>query len=127
MRKFHAAVLSHTIFVLFTSLRWNRHLNAQLRQCLPFFEELRVRQQHVQLGNLPPLASFTQTSDLVAVPVTAALTSSANLRSLVQSTRVWDVATPGAEFGLAVHCCAYPGGVVAVWVFVASMAPTRHM
>ena len=77
--------------------RWNRHLNAQLRRCLPFFEEVRVRQQHVQLSSLPPLAQFTQSSELVAVPVATALTSSASLRSLVHSTRVWDTAARSAE------------------------------
>lgn len=82
-----------------------------------------MRQQHVQLTSIPPLAQFVEAYNLVAVPVTTALSGSAQLSALVRSTRVWETVAPGVEFGLAVHVCAYPAGVMAVWVFIASLCP----
>lgn len=86
-------------------------------------EEVAVRQQHLQVEDLPPLQDFVSSYQFVGVPQSAPLTSSTRLLELLAAPRVWETANKRTEFGLGVHVCAYPGGMMAVWLFLAAITP----
>ena len=59
-------------------------------------------------------------------PICLPYTDTEAVLSAVRSTQLHRVTDPHVEFCLSVHVEAYPGGVLAVWVYIAAVVKCRN-
>ncbi|KAK7128409.1 hypothetical protein R3I94_016853 [Phoxinus phoxinus] len=99
--------------------RWNRYCISTLRQFLPKLElsgGREVAEEHrLELQSL--LGEYT----ISGFPLHLPFSEIRPIIEAVHSTGVHKAEAPNVEFALAVHVHPYPGNVLSVWVYIASL------
>jgi len=67
--------------------------------------------------------SITNTRTVFGFTLHAPFTSIQDVLDRIEATEIHCNMIPRIEFGIAVRCFAYPGGVISLWVFVCSLTP----
>ncbi|XP_056589201.1 coiled-coil and C2 domain-containing protein 2A isoform X1 [Triplophysa dalaica] len=99
--------------------RWNRYCISTLRQFLPKLELSGGRE--VAEEHRLELQSLLGEYRISGFPLHLAFSEIRPIIEAVHSTGVNKVEAPNAEFALAVYVHPYPGNVLSVWVYIASL------
>ena len=67
--------------------------------------------------------SITNTRTVFGFTLHAPFTSIQDVLDRIEATEIHCNMNPRIEFGIAVRCFAYPGGVISLWVFVCFLTP----
>jgi len=68
--------------------------------------------------------TITNTRTVFGFTLHAPFTSIQDVLDRIEATEIHCNMNPRIEFGIAVRCFAYPGGVISLWVFVCSLTLT---
>ncbi|XP_043080753.1 coiled-coil and C2 domain-containing protein 2A isoform X3 [Puntigrus tetrazona] len=99
--------------------RWNRYCISTLRQFLPKLELSGGRE--VAEEHRLELQSLLGEYRISGFPLHLPFSEIRPIVEAVHSTGVHKVEAPNVEFALAVHVHPYPGDVLSVWVYIASL------
>ncbi|XP_067226933.1 coiled-coil and C2 domain-containing protein 2A isoform X1 [Chanodichthys erythropterus] len=99
--------------------RWNRYCISTLRQFLPKLELSRGRE--VAEEHRLELQSLLGEYRISGFPLHLPFSEIRPIIEAVHSTGVHKVEAANVEFALAVHVHPYPGNVLSVWVYIASL------
>uniref|UniRef100_A0A672PN68 Coiled-coil and C2 domain containing 2A n=1 Tax=Sinocyclocheilus grahami TaxID=75366 RepID=A0A672PN68_SINGR len=103
--------------------RWNRYCISTLRQFLPKLELSGGRE--VAEEHRLELQSLLGEYRISGFPLHLPFSEIRPIIEAVHSTGVHKVEAPNVEFALAVYVHPYPGNVLSVWVYIASLVSAR--
>ncbi|KAJ3340876.1 Coiled-coil and C2 domain-containing protein 2A [Gonapodya sp. JEL0774] len=107
-----------------STTRWNRLISRTLGTFLPKLETDHLSGTSSGAAGLQSEIDGLQRTAGYLVRGFTLQQGWADVKSVVDAvwnTGCWEFDEEGVEFAMAVHCAGYPGGVVSVWVFVASV------
>jgi len=87
-------------------------------------EDLKMSgQQSSMTTDIELPGSITNTRTVFGFTLQVPFTSIQDVLDRIEATEIHCNMNPRIEFGIAVRCFAYPGGVISLWVFVCSLTP----
>jgi coiled-coil and C2 domain-containing protein 2A len=111
--------------------RINNSISGRLASLLPALEHARIERimsDDVDVGmeHLTHISTLVRDYDVFGFPVNVPFTDLHGVLTAVKQTGIHALEEPSAQFAVAVHVAAYPGGVYSVWVYLAALVPRRE-
>jgi coiled-coil and C2 domain-containing protein 2A len=103
--------------------RWNRLCSRSLKTLLTRFEQDVVAKSPISDSILSSseMSSIARVYKLTGHPINVPYTDSGALLGVIFNSDIHSNVSTGVEFALGIHCHGYPGRIVSVWVFLASL------
>ncbi|XP_049861590.1 coiled-coil and C2 domain-containing protein 2A [Schistocerca gregaria] len=105
---------------------WNRYCIAILRKLLPEMETASLKSKELGIAeHIHELQQILGSHKVCGFPINMPYTNMEAINETVKATGVHNTENEETEFALAVYVHPYPGNVLSVWIYVASLIKRR--